>query len=164
MLIAKLLVALFIVCLAFSSLPGTARSAFAVDEADAQALIDQAQGFIVSGYEAVAGADKAGANVTGLLAVLNNASDLLSRADLAFLKADFDSAADFASRSVDTLHAFVNEASVLRDNAEQSRFRDLMVNVVGSILGTVAVFVSSFVVWGELKRKYGYGGSVSDGS
>ena len=129
-------------------------------ESDARSSIGVAEGRVVVCYRAVAEAGKAGANATALLAVMDEAGWLLSRAKLAYKMGDYESAQNFAVQSQGRLNGFVEEADSLRGAALQQRYWDFMVNVVGSIVGTVAVIGGSFVVWFLLKRKYGKAGSV----
>lgn len=128
--------------------------AFAVDETDARSAIAAAEERIVVCYQAVADADKAGANTTSLLAVLNEAGENLSRAHLAYETGDFDSALNFTLLSQETLNGFSDEANNLRETAIQQQYSDFMVNIVGSIVGTAVVICCSFVVWFFLKRRY----------
>jgi hypothetical protein len=132
----------------------------AVDKTDAGSAIADAEGRIVLCYQAVADADRAGANVTDLLAVLNESGLLLSRANLAYKTGDFDSAFNFSLLSQERLDGFVVEADVLREAAVQQCYWDFMVNVVGSIVGAVVVVCGGFAVWFLLKRRYGKVGSV----
>lgn len=115
---------------------------------------------VISAYEAVLEAEQAGGNVTGLLGVMNEAGWLLSRAKLAYQIGDFESARASAVQSQDRLSGFVEEAEGLKGSALQQRFWDFMVNIVGSIVGTVAVVGGSLVAWFLLKRKFGKAGNV----
>jgi len=128
--------------------------AFAVDETDARSAIAVAEERIVVCYHAAADVDKAGANTTDLLAVLNEAGELLSRAILAYEMGNFDSALDFANQSRESLNSFIVEADALRETAIQQRYWDFMVYVVGSTVGTAVVICGSFAVWFFLKRRY----------
>ena len=134
--------------------------AFAVGEVEASEAVRAARSAIVSGYAVLTDAEKAGANVTGLLFVLNNASDLLSRADLAFEKGDYEAAFSFASMSQQTLNGFNQRMSILKDNASQIGFLDYFF-YGGYILGAVLVVLGSYAIWIFLKDKYGERGSVS---
>jgi len=129
-------------------------------ELEAGAAIAEAEGKIVICYRAVADADRVGANITGLLVVLNDAGDVLSRAELAYKFGDFDYAVSLALQSQERLSSFVEEADVLRGAAMQARYWDFLVNVVGSIMGAVAVVCGGFVVWVVLRRRYSQAGSV----
>ena len=132
---------------------------FAV-ETDVRSSVAAAEERIVVCYRAVADADEVGANTSALLAVLNEAGLLLSRADLAYEMGDFDSALDFANQSQERLNGFVAQAVVLRETAVHQGYWDFMVNVVGSIVGAAAVVCGGFVVWFLLKRRYEKAGRV----
>jgi len=127
---------------------------FAVGEAEAGSAVAAAEARVVVCYRAAADADEAGANVTGLLVVLDEAGALLSKADLAYESGDFDSAFDYAVQSREKLDGFVDEADVLRGTAVQGRYWDFMVNVLGSVVGAVVVVCGAYVVWVVLKRRY----------
>ena len=127
---------------------------FAVGEAEAGSAVAAAEGRVVVCYRAAADADEAGANVTGLLVVLDEAGALLSKADLAYESGDFDSAFDYAVQSREKLDGFVDKADVLREAAVQGRYWDFMVNVLGSVVGAVVVVCGAYVVWVVLKRRY----------
>jgi hypothetical protein len=134
---------------------------FAVATADeALAAIDGAQAQIITCYGAVAEADRAGANVTELAGVLSEAGALLSQARVAFENGEFDVAVDFSSNCTGMLVGFTDRAVTLRDSAALERYVDFMVNVVGSVAGTVAVIFAGWVLWVYLKRKYGQAGSA----
>lgn len=124
-------------------------------EADARSAIVVAEQRVDACYVAVSEADKAGANVTNLLSTLDWAGLLLSRAELALQKGDFDSARNLAVQSKAALDGFDAQADSLKNAAEHNGFVDFWVNVVGSSVGTVAVIGASLAVWLWLRRKYG---------
>ena len=74
-----------------------------VTQADAESAIVAAQGKLVVCYQAVVNASNAGANVTGLLLVLDEAGENLSRANLAYSMGDFGSAQSYAIQSLNLL-------------------------------------------------------------
>jgi hypothetical protein len=134
---------------------------FAVATADeARAAVDGAQAQIITCYGAVAEAESAGANVTELAGVLNEAGVLLSQARVAFESGEYDLAVEFSSNCTGMLAGFTDRAVTLRDNAALERYVDFMVNVVGSVSGTVAVIFAGWVLWIYLNRKYGKAGSA----
>jgi len=137
-----------------------AHACFAVDEGPARSAIVEADQTVKDCYLAVAAADKAGGNVSGMLSVLQDAGMLLSRADLALEKGDFDSAYNLAVQSKASLDGFIVEANSVKDAAEHSGFVDFMINIVGSSVGTVGVVVGGFAVWFWLNRRYGKVGHV----
>lgn len=61
-------------------------------------------------------------------------------------RGDFDSTLTFATQSQEKLNGFVVEANTLKEKAIQANYWDFMVNVVGSIIGSVAVVCGSVAV------------------
>jgi hypothetical protein len=133
----------------------------AVDENQARSAIVQADQTIKDCYLAVAAAEKAGGNVTDLLSTLQYVGMLLSKANLAFGRGDFDSAYNLAVQSKAKLDGVVADADSMKNAAEQRGITDFMINVVGSSVGTVAVLFGSLAVWFGLKRRYGKMGDVN---
>jgi len=134
---------------------------FAVATADeARAAVDGVQAQIITCYGAVAETERAGGNVTELADVLNEAGVSLSRARVAFENGEYDLAFEFSSNCTGMLVGFTDRAVTLRDSAARERSLDFMVNVVGSVAGTVAVIFAGWVLWVYLKRKYGQAGSA----
>lgn len=127
---------------------------FVAADEETSLAIAAAEDRIVDCYNAVAEADRAGANVTALLVVLEESGWLLSRARLAYSVEDFGSAVDFADQSREMLEGFVAEADLLREGALQQGYWDFMVNFVGSTVGALAVVFGGFAVWVLLKRRY----------
>jgi len=147
-------------CVALLLIVFLAHVCLAVDEGQARSAIVEADQTIKDCYLAVAAADKAGGNVSVMLSVLQDAGMLLSKADLAVGKGDFDSAYSLAVQSKARLNGFIAEANSVKDTAEHNGFVDFMINIVGSSAGTVAVVVGSFAVWFWLNRRYAKVGHV----
>jgi hypothetical protein len=124
------------------------------EQTDATATITSAKEQFVTCYQAARDAEGAGANISSLTASLNEAGALLSQAESAYSANDFDTARNLAVQSQGMLGNFVSEANVLKENATAQRFWDFMINVVGSVIGTVAVLVGGVVVWLFLKKKF----------
>ena len=124
--------------------------------ADAHSAIVAAQGNLTVCYQAVANASSAGANVTSLLLVLDQAGGNLSRADLAYSTGNFSYAESYALQSLNLLvqSNVTTRADALKTSASQARFWGFMINIVGSLVGTVVVICGGFVVWVFLKKRY----------
>ena len=120
----------------------------------AASAISAAQSKFVQCYDAARAAEAASANISQLASRLNSAGLLLSHAELAYSNGDFGSAQSLAVQSQNELGSFVSDANSLQASAAQGRTFSFLLNVVGSVVGTVAVLVGSFFVWGFLKRKY----------
>jgi hypothetical protein len=128
-------------------------------QTDAAAAIASAKEQIVTCYQAARDAEGAGANITSLTVILNDAGSLLSQAELAYSMNDSDAARDFAVQSLDKLGNFVSEANALKDTAMQQRSQDFMINVVGSIVGTFAVLGAGAATWSFLRKRYKQSGA-----
>ena len=125
--------------------------------------IAEAQQELTVCYQAVANASSAGANVAGLLRVLDQAGENLSQADLAYGIGDNASALIYANQCLNLLiqNNVQTRANALESSASQARFWGFMINVVGSSAGAVAVVICGFVVWTFLKRRYLRRGGVA---
>jgi hypothetical protein len=58
------------------------------------------------------------------------------------------------------LDGFVAEADALKESATKASYWGFMVNVLGSIIGTVVVVCGGLVVWVLLKRRHEKTGGV----
>ena len=123
-------------------------------QGDAAGAIASAKQLLVTCYDSARQAENAGANISSLTSVLNDAGDLLSRSELAYSQRDFDAAQSLASECSQRLGNFASEADALRSTAVQQRSFDFWVNIVGSAAGTVAVIVAGFLVWRVIKKRY----------
>ena len=122
-------------------------------ESDARTAVAQASQRVSVCYSVAADAAKAGANVSGLLVTLDDAGGLLSRAELALAKGEFDSASTMAHLCEERLVGFEDAAAGLRASAVRAGFLDFAFGVVGSAVGSVVVVVVGVVVWFWLKRR-----------
>jgi hypothetical protein len=134
------------------------------EQTDAASAIASAEQRVVTCYQAARDAEAAGANITSLTAVLNDAGALLSQAELAYSANDSAAARDLAVQSQGKLDGFVSKASSLKASALQQRSWDLWVKMVGSIVGAFVVLGCAVAVWVFLKRKYGKVGARGDES
>ena len=123
------------------------------EQIDAATAINSAKEQILICYQVVKEAEGAGANITALVAVLNHAGTLLSRAEFAYSISDFDIAHSLAVQSQSTLGDFGFEANILKETATQQRNQDFLINVVGSLVGAFAVVGAGGVTWIFLKKK-----------
>ena len=120
---------------------------------EARSVIVDAEETIADCYRVVADADGAGANVSALLAILEDSGWLLSRAKVAYASGYYGFALDNATLSRDGLSGVVAGAEDLKKAAEEESHWDFMVNVVGSVVGTGIVVFSGFLAWFLLKKR-----------
>jgi len=135
-------------------LAGFVAVGYGASEADARTAIAEASQRVNICYSAAADAAKAGGNVTGLLVALDEAGGLLSKAELALAKGEFDSASTLAHLSEERLVGFEEAAVGLRDSAVRAGFLDFALSVVGSAVGSIVVVLVGVTVWFYLKRRY----------
>jgi cellobiose-specific phosphotransferase system component IIC len=131
------------------------------DQAGAQAAISQAQSNLLNCYKLADQAEAAGANVTSLTDSFNNASNLLSQAQLAYASGDYDAASSYASQSQSSLSGFSTQATALKDSAENNASQSLLVAILSAIISIVVLCggIGAYVVLNR-KEKVSHGNSV----
>jgi hypothetical protein len=142
----------FLMTLILLSIALFPKSAFA-EQADAETAIASAKQEIVACYQAAMEAEGAGANITSLTAVLNDAGMLLSQSELAYSKNDFDVAREFAAQIQQKLGDVISNANVLKDSAVQRSKDDFLVNIVGSVVGVFVVIGAGLATWFLLNKR-----------
>ncbi|MCW4048016.1 MAG: hypothetical protein NWE99_10750 [Candidatus Bathyarchaeota archaeon] len=119
----------------------------------AQTNILSAQNTLLNCYNAAKDAEAAGANITTLTNILNEAGTFLSKAELAYSQNDFAAADDYVSQCQSKLNNFIAQAENLKQTAAQRQNRDFLINVVGSASGALAVLAVGLTVWAVLNRR-----------
>jgi len=125
----------------------------ASSEKDAKDAINAAQRLIIKCYEAALRAEEAGANITGLLEILNDAAWHLSKATIEYKNKNFNAAIELTDKIKNELEGFVSDAEELRDKASKESYWDFMINIVGSSVGAATVIFVSLAVWVWLSKK-----------
>jgi hypothetical protein len=127
---------------------------FAIDQAEANNTISQAEQNLNAAYVSVASASGTGVNVSVLLNELNKAVDFLSQAYVALEAGNYDVANRLATDCSNTVDGIASEAANLKMNAEQANSISLLSRLLLSFVGVVLVLFLGFVGWRMLKRKY----------
>jgi len=149
---SKLLVLLII--LAFSASIFVSEAFASNSEDTAATSIEGAENAFVSAYQAVLEVEQVGANVSGLLAQLNEAGEFLAKAHMAYRLWNFDNATSSADQSKDIGIEVENKAYELKDSARGANIQRMWLTIMGSVLGVILVASGSFWVWHFLKRRY----------
>jgi len=131
----------------------SARENQASSEKDAKDAINAAQRLVIECYEAALRAEEAGANITGLLEILNDAAWRLSRATIEYKNKNFNAAIELTDKIKSELEGFISDADELRDKASEESYWDFMINIVGSSVGAATVIFVSLAVWIWLSKK-----------
>jgi hypothetical protein len=127
------------------------------DQSGAQNAISSAQNNIKDCYKAVRQAETAGANTDQLLATLNGAADLLSKAQLAYSGKDYDAAYNYAAQCQSQLGDFVSQANTAKVNAG-GHVGGLLFEALslGVSVGLICAGVAAWVVLGKKQRRNNY--------
>ena len=120
------------------------------DQTEAASSIALAEQQIAACFTVAKDAEGAGANITSLTLALNDATSILSDAELAFSHSDFDGARDLAVQSHTRLAGFVQEANTLTVAHLQQSDSDVIV----SIVGVCVILGVGIGVWFLLGRLY----------
>ena len=129
---------------------------FRIDASDgdeAVSAISQAEGAMEWAYEAVLKAERAGANVSGLLVRLNEAGEYLASAQMSFRLEDFNETVRLADLSRAVGEDVEMEAYVLTDSASSESEQRMWFTATGSAIGIMLVVSGSFWLWIFLKRR-----------
>jgi len=148
---------LFFVLLVLSvfAVPILVPGALGADGEDvAASAVDRAEVAVVSAYEAVLDAERAGADVSGLLDRLNVAGEYLAEAHVWLGLGGYESATRLADLCYDAVEGVGSDAVELRSEAHGLWVADSVVRMTGSMVGVVVVVFLGFVVWRVFKRRY----------
>ncbi len=87
---------------------------------DAQLAINSAKNALRDAYKSVFQAESPGANVESLMITLNEAADLLSKAELPDAAKDYGAANNYASQSQIKLNGLTGKAAALTQSIQSS--------------------------------------------
>ena len=121
---------------------------------EAALAIERAEGVVASGYQAVLEAEGAGANVSGLLARLNEAGGLLALARVSYRVGDFDGTVRFAELCGEIGEGVRFDALGVRDFAVEEAGHRFWRAIIGSIVGVAIIVFLSFLGWFIFKGRY----------
>ncbi len=139
--------------LSFGSCFFSERDVFAQTDQTPSTL--QAANLAVSNaFSAVLDAEKAGANVTDLIAQLNNASGILAGAENSYRSGDSNTAAAQA----DSVLPIAQQVTVAAQNAKQtatvSGQNAFWSTIAFTVIGSIVFVLALFLVWRWFKRRY----------
>lgn len=109
---------------------------------------------VTMAYQAVLRAEEAGANVSGLLSRLNEATGLLARAQVANRAGRADEATSLAILSRNIGAGVGDDALRLKRSALSLSSQLTLFTIIQSIVGIAMVTVGSIGVWQLLKKRY----------
>jgi len=125
-----------------------------VSEGDAASAIADAENVIISAYEVILEAERAGANASVLLDRLNEAEGFLTRARIAYSMGNFDEAASLADSGKNIGEEVKGAGVDLKDLSLAQSLQNMWVTAIGSFGSAVLILLGSFWVWRVFKRRY----------
>ncbi len=130
-------------------------SCLVAGQSDAKSEIALAKEALSDCYDAVKAVEAKGGNVTGLVAILNNAARLLTQAELAYLAENYSSAVTLARQSKTQLSGFDAKASLVKNDALNNGnlgfYTDALLVIAGFIIFCVGIAV--WFVLGRFKQR-----------
>lgn len=127
----------------------------ALAEKDSATLaIDRAEGVVVSAFQGVLEAERAGADVSELSAQLNVALDLLAQARVLYGVGDFEGASSVADACFEIGEGVEAEAYRLREQAAEEGIRRFWLTITTWIVCVGVIVCGSFCSWRFFKRRY----------
>ena len=105
-------------------------------------------------FNAVLDAEKAGANVTGLLAQLNTAAGILAQAENSYRSGDLNTAAAKADSALPIAQQVITAAQSAKQTALVSGQNSFWSIIVLTVIGAVVFVLVLFLVWRWFKRRY----------
>jgi hypothetical protein len=116
--------------------------------------ISGAEQAVASAYVVVLDAERAGANVSGLLVRLNGAADLISEAHAAFDVGSFEEAVRLAGLSGGVGVEVENDAGLLKVEAGNANVDRFWLYLVVSAVAVAVVVCGGYVGYGFFKKWY----------
>ena len=105
-------------------------------------------------FNSVLDAEKAGANVTGLLAQLNDAAGVLAQAENSFRTGDFNTSATQADSVLPIAQEVTNSAQDAKQTALVSGQNAFWFTIAFTEIGAFVFVLVLFLVWRRFKRGY----------
>jgi len=116
--------------------------------------IGQAEAAIRKAFNSTVYAEGAGANVSSLIARLNEAGDLLTRAEVAYGNGDLSQAEDLAGQSLTAANSVRDDALTMRDSASAATRSLVSLSVVSWAFAFPVFILFLGIVWSLFKRFY----------
>jgi uncharacterized membrane protein len=123
-------------------------------EGEAILAINAAEEEMANAYKVVKEAEIAGADISGFSALLKDAVQLLAQAHTSFRVGDFEGAVRFANLTSEIGKEVETKAYQLREFKRGLPVEQMVLTIVGSFFGVIAVVIASLLSWSVFKRLY----------
>jgi hypothetical protein len=147
-------IGIFCLALSFLLIAQLVSLCYAADFDEADDAVETAERNVASAFIAVAIAEDAGADVSGLKVKLDSAGSFLSEAHFALSVQDYDAAVAASEAANSVVEGLANDAAGLSTMAEESMHDWMLYMLVGSGVSVASVVVCAFFGWKLLKRRY----------
>ena len=135
--------------------PSLFGSRFAAAQANqTEAKLQAANTAVNQAFTSVLAAEKAGANVTGLLDQVNNANSLLAQAENANRTGDNTTAVNDANAVIPLTQQVMESAQNAKENAQISSRNSFWTTIAITIISAVIFVLALFAVWRWFKHRY----------
>jgi hypothetical protein len=121
---------------------------------DASTSVQQADVAVRQAFNATLEAERAGANVSGLIVRLNEAGDALAAAENALRTGDSSGAANNASLCIGIAENVQSDANTLKTSALNDAPTTFWVDLTFSVVSIAVFVVVLMLVWRRFKRGY----------
>lgn len=121
-------------------------------EDEAASALAGAETEMILAYQALLMAEEAGADVSDLLAQLNESAEFLTQARMAFQSGNFDEAVTLAAVSRNIGLDVQGDSASLKNLALSENLRRMMFAMTASMVSIALIALGSFWVWRILKR------------
>ena len=105
-------------------------------------------------FNAVLDAEKAGANVTGLMAQINSAQDILAKAENSYRTGDTNNSVAQADSVLPIAQQVTLDAQNAKQNAIISTQNAFWSTIALTIVGIIVLVLVLFLIWRRFKRNY----------
>jgi len=122
--------------------------------ATANLRLQAANSVVDAGFKAVFAAEKAGANVTSLLAQLNNAATLLAQAEIANRTGDYNTSIARADSVLLVAQPVASSAQTLQSAATVASQDAFWLSIEFTVIDAVVFLAILFVGWRWVKARY----------
>lgn len=130
-------------------------SHFSLGQTDqTESKLQSANNAMDQAFNAVSAAEKAGANVTSLLAQFNVAADNLAQAENSYQTGDFTVAAAQADSALSIAQEVTNDAQQAKQNALVSGQNLFWDKIIITMIETLVLILALFLVWRWFKSFY----------
>jgi hypothetical protein len=146
--LAWLFSALMIACLLSHALPPV------IGADDASSSVKSADSDLGLAFNATLDAERASANVSGLIASLNAAGGLLDEAEVALAEGNSSGAASMADQCIVIAESVQSEAGTLKASASAQARTTFWTYLTFSVVSSAAFTVALLLVWRRFKRGY----------